>query len=63
MEFDSLQVEYFKKMSPGQKLEASMDLYYSARELKSAWFKKLHREWSDWEVEQAVREAFANARS
>ena len=40
-----------------------MNLYYSAKELKSAWLSQLHSDWSDQKIEQAVREAFVNARS
>ncbi|MHC4124716.1 MAG: hypothetical protein ACYSSI_14160 [Planctomycetota bacterium] len=63
MEPDDIQYEFLKKMSPQQKLEAAMSLYYSAKELKSAWLRQLHTEWSEKQIEQAVREAFANAAS
>ena len=63
MESNEKQYEYLKRMSPEQKLEASMNLYYSAKELKYAWLSQLHSEWSDQKIKQAVREAFINARS
>ena len=63
MEFNKTQCEFLKKMSPQQKLEAAMNLYYSAKELKFAWLSQQHSEWSDQKIEQAVREAFVNARS
>jgi hypothetical protein len=63
MELSKAQYDFFKKMSPQQKLEASMSLYYSAKELKSAWLSQLHSEWSNQKVEQMVRETFVNARS
>lgn len=63
MEFSNAQYEFLKKMSPQQKLEAAMSLYYSAKELKSAWLSQLHSEWSDQKIKQIVREAFVNARS
>jgi hypothetical protein len=56
-----MQNSVFRKMSPQQKLAASMRLYHSARELKAAWLGKLHHDWSDQKIKQAVREAFANA--
>lgn len=62
MESNNIQDEIFKKMSPQQKLEASMNLYHSARELKAAWLRKLHSDWSEEEIQQAVREAFANTK-
>jgi len=58
-----LQDEILRQMTPQQKLEVAMNLYYSARELKSAWIRQLHEDWSDQQVEEAVREVFVNARS
>ena len=63
MESNQIQNEYLKKMSPQQKLEVAMNLYHSAKELKAAWLRQLHSEWSDQKIEQEVREAFINARS
>ena len=63
MDSCSVQDEIFKKMSAQQKLEVAMSLYYSAKELKSAWLRQRHTEWSDEKIEQAVREAFDNAGS
>ena len=63
MESNKLQNEILKRMSPEQKLEASMRLYHSARQLKEAWLRQLHADWSDQQIEQAVREIFVNARS
>ena len=63
MESSEKQYEYLKKMSPQQKLEASMNLYYSARKLKEAWLRQLHSDWSDEQINEAVKEAFANAGS
>ncbi len=58
-----LQDEILRQMTPQQKLEVAMNLYYSARELKSAWIRQLHEDWSDQQVAEAVREVFVNARS
>lgn len=60
---NEIQYEYLKKMSPQQKWEAAMNLYYSAKELKAAWLRRLHSDWSDQQINQAVKEAFANAAS
>ena len=57
-----MQNEVLKKMSPQQKLETSMQLYHSARELKIAWLRQLHSDWSDQKIQEAVREIFVNAR-
>ncbi len=63
MEYSNEHLEILKKMSPQQKLEAAMNLYHSARKLKAAWLRQQHSDWSEQEIEQAVREAFVNARS
>jgi len=58
-----LQNRIIQKMTPGQKIAASMMLYYSARDCKAAWLRKLHPDWSEQQIQRAVREAFSNARS
>ena len=55
------QDDILRQMTPEQKLSAAMDLYWSARELKAAWLRKLHPDWSDAQIEEAVKEAFSNA--
>lgn len=57
------QIETFKKMTPEQKLKAAMRLYWSARRLKAAWIRQQHPEWIEEQVQQAVKEAFINART
>ena len=58
-----IQDEILKNMSPQKKLEVAMNLYFSARQIKAAWFRHLHKDWTDQQVEQAVREVFINART
>ena len=58
----NIQHEILRRMSPEQKLAAAMNLNYSARKLKAAWIRHLHPDWSEEQVAEAVREAFANAR-
>ena len=48
------QYKFLRKMSPQQKLEAAMNLYYSAKELKSAWLSQIHSEWSNQKIKQNV---------
>jgi hypothetical protein len=50
-------------MSPEKKLELSLRLYYSARELKKAALKKDHPELTEEEIENKVKEIFLYARS
>jgi Rv0078B-related antitoxin len=60
---ENKQHEIIKKMSPQQKLEASMSLYHSAKKLKAAWLKQQHPDWTSEQIDQAVRKAFAHART
>jgi hypothetical protein len=58
-----IQNEILRKMTPTHKLQLAMRLYYSAWELKTAWLKEVHKDWSNEQVEQEVKRIFANARS
>ena len=53
----------FKNFSPQKKLELSMQLYYSARELKRAALKHFHPDWSEKEIEKELRRIFMYART
>jgi hypothetical protein len=59
---DPRALEIIKNMTGEQKLEASMRLYWSARELKAAAFRVRHPEWSEEKVQQEVRYAFLTMR-
>ena len=50
-------------MTPEQKLQVALDLYYSARALKAAALKLKHPEWSTEKISQKVREIFLYART
>ena len=52
------QVEVFRRMTPSQRFNAANDLYWTARELKAAWFRREHPEWSEERVQREVRRAF-----
>jgi hypothetical protein len=56
-----LQREIYRKMTPEQKLRASLSLYYSAWTLKKADVHKQHPDWEEKKVLQAVRKAFLSA--
>ncbi|MEM9457610.1 MAG: hypothetical protein AAGF11_25755 [Myxococcota bacterium] len=53
-----IHAEIIGRMTPEQKLKASMRLYWSARALKAAWFRSQHPEWTEDQVKAAVRDAF-----
>ena len=60
---DDVQTRVLRRMTAEQKLRAAMRLYWSARELKAAWIRSRHPNWTKEQVEKAVREIFANART
>jgi len=59
----SEQEQIISKMSPQKKLELSLKLYYSAKELRKAALAKDYPELSEAEIEKKVKEIFLHARS
>ncbi len=53
----------FKNMTASKKLNLSLNLYSSARELKKAAIKQFHPELEDYQIERKVREIFIYART
>ena len=62
MDADEVQTEIFRRMTPSQRWAAARALYWSAWRLKAAWLRSLHPDWTDAEVQRAVREAFLHVR-
>ncbi len=50
-------------MTPQQKLEIALGLNRLARELKTAWLRQQHPDWTEEQVLDKVREFFLYARS
>jgi len=55
------QQRLLKEMTPSQKLQTAMDLYYSARELKAAGLRHQHPDWSEERIQEKVLEIFRHA--
>lgn len=58
--------EYWKilrAMTPEQKLDAMQRIYNTARELKEAGLRMQHPDWTEDQINAAVREAFLYART
>jgi hypothetical protein len=60
---DNYQIEIYRKMPPEEKWRISMQLYYSAWDLKEAAIKKDHPDWSARRIRGKVREIFLYAGS
>jgi len=54
---------YIKQLTPGKKLLLSLNLYYSAKELKTNALKSLYPELTEKEIKEKVRKIFLYARS
>jgi hypothetical protein len=50
-------------MTPGQKLQVALELYFSAIEIKTAGLKSQHPDWTDDAIRQKVREIFLYAKT
>jgi hypothetical protein len=57
------QMEAFRRMPPERRLALAEQLYWSARELKAAWLRAQHPDWSEAEVAREVTRIFLHARS
>jgi hypothetical protein len=60
---DEIVREIRRKMTPEQKLNGMMQLYWSARELKAAYIRLIHPDWTEEQVQREVRDAFMRSRS
>lgn len=57
------QVEIYRKMTPGRKLEIAAQMHYAARELKTAWLRSQHPDWTAEQIRKEVRRIFLYASS
>ena len=57
------QKKIYKSMTPEQKLNASLKLYYSAWELKAAGLRELYPDLGEEEIQKKVKEIFLYART
>jgi len=60
---EQTQTDVLRRMTPAQRLEAAVRLYWSARELKAAMVRSQHPEWTEAQVAEAVKRAFMYART
>jgi hypothetical protein len=60
---DPYQIEIYRAMTPQQKYEVMQSLIDSARALKYAYFRSIHFDWTDEQIQQALCDWFLYARS
>jgi hypothetical protein len=57
------QIEIFRRMTPGRRLQLAEQLYWSARRLKTAGVRAHHPDWPEEQVDAEVRRIFLYART
>lgn len=60
---DPKQIEIYRHMTPGRRLELAEQLYWTGREMKAAWLRSIHPEWTEDQVAKEVTRIFSHARS
>jgi len=61
MPLTARQIEIYRSMPPGRKLELAAEFNRAARELKAAALRSQYPQWSDEQVRRKVRECFLYA--
>ena len=57
------QIAILRRMTPECRLALAEGLYWTAREMKKAWLRAQHADWSDEQVASEVTRIFRNART
>jgi hypothetical protein len=57
------QFQAFRRMPPARRLALAEQLYWTARELKAAWLRQQHANWSEAHVQREVTRIFLHART
>ena len=57
------QIAIFRRMTPEWRLALAERLYWSAREMKAAWLRAQHADWSEEQVLREVTRIFLHART
>ena len=57
------QLAIYRRMSPERRLALAEGLYWTAREMKAAWLRAQHADWSEAQVLREVTRILSNART
>jgi len=57
------QKRVFQSMTPEKKLDITLRLYHSAKELKAAGLRTQNPDWSQEKIQNTIRSIFLNART
>ncbi len=59
----ALQKKIYQSMTPDEKLQLALRLYYSAKQLRAAALRDEHPKWAEKKIQEKVREIFLYART
>jgi hypothetical protein len=57
------QFAIYRRMTQERRLAVAESLFRTARNLKAAWLRSQHQDWTENQVAQEVARIFANART
>lgn len=57
------QLKILSQMTPERRLSLAEQLYWSARDLKEAWLRSQHADWTEEQIAREVRLLFTHART
>lgn len=57
-ELHPAQIAAYRRMTPRQKLDQAMAMYWQARALKASFLRQQHPDWSEEAIQARVREIF-----
>ena len=57
------QLAIFGQMTPERRLSLAEQLYWSARDLKAAWLRAQHADWTEEQIAREVTRLFTHART
>ena len=60
---DPKQYEIYRQMTPQRRLALAESLCWSARKMKAAWLRSLHKDWTEIQISKEVACIFSNART
>ncbi|HPH65185.1 MAG TPA: hypothetical protein PLF40_05545 [Kofleriaceae bacterium] len=52
------QIARYRAMQPGERLQAAMQLNYEARQLRAAYERTLHPDWTEQQIADHVKRIF-----
>jgi hypothetical protein len=57
------QLAIYRRMTPERRLALAEGLWWTAREMKAAWLRSQHADWTDAQVRTEVARIFSHART